>query len=903
MNTKLFSTKSLLSLGVAAALAGCGGGSSGGSGSANSSPSPDSTSAEIVLSGTIDIEYGARVDADDAGTLASGRKVKEGLQYLPEEFVLAGYVSADPATDSSASTETVYPEDEADSYRVSLVPGQTVVLQALNSHGAKAPLKLTLFYGTGSQRIEAFTGESADSAASVTLPATEPAGYYLVEIEPEEAGPTLYVLSSKVGTTSLASSLHWPDNDFVEGEALVAFNNTSAMMQTASVRASSASSASAMEPVREVAPGIWQVRKPALQAFARQASVGTGAEENATLEWISQLRDDPSVASAVPNYRMKSMALWGTPASEPEYARQWWHYNLLHAAEAWQLAPKAGDGVTVAVLDTGLFGSPGNWHSDLDPNVVIPSGQILDYVSESYDNDSQPGRDTNPSDPGNLLGDGWYHGTHVAGTIAAAVNNTGGGGIAYKASLLPVRVLGEGGSGSASDLLAALNWVVGSGSSSPRADVVNMSLGGLPYIKDLETVIKRGVDKGMVFVAAAGNAATTEPSYPAAFDEVLAVSAVDAGGKLASYSNHGDWIDLAAPGGDGSRDGNGDGAADWIYSSSAITILGNTTERFRGLQGTSMATPHVAGVIALMKSVNPDVNFGKIRNWLQAGSLTQAPCTPDPCVHNQELGWGIMDAAAAVLAASNAMVPEILVASPTTVNLSSATGLSETVDLSVYGAEGSSVQVLSVTESADWLSVKSDPPVPGSGSLFRLTMTLDPDKLDPGFPARTSVVVSYTSDQQRTLEIPVVGQTLVDQGSRDAGRHYVILIEPDLENGGFKPVAQTVANAENGKYQFSIPLDGVEPGNYQLIAGTDLDNDGYLCHAGESCAEFPVNGFRQDITITGTSSVKGLHMTTSYTRPAITQASADLLPRPDFSGYPLLSTADSENEQMKGVAQ
>ena len=843
----------------------------------------------VALSGTIDIETGTRVDADDAGTLVLSGSPLRRSQLLPQEFILAGYVSASSGTYPGLS-ELDYPADPVDAFSMTLREGQTIYLQSFSTREGASPLTLSVLSRSGV--IETASTDNQPGSIQVSLPDT-----YTVQVEAAGASPMLYILSTAVAGSARAMSYDWPDHDFVESEAIILFDR-----DTGQVSMRSAVSQAIMEPKEELAPGVWLVKVPIQAAQSQKAQ-----PKESTLEWIRTLSKRPEIASATPNYKMRAML---TPVDEPLFnspsVGQQWHYELLNAPIAWQIAGDGGDGVTVAVMDTGLFGAPGNWHSELNANVAQPLPGDTDFVSVEFDNDGVPGPDSNPSDPGNAVGSSVFHGTHVAGTIAAAVNGVGGAGIAYSASLLPVRVLGEGGSGSSADLLAALQWVAGPANGKPLADIVNLSLGGLPFLKPLQDAIRLGANRGIVFVAAAGNSASTLASYPAAFDKVFAVSAVDGAGVLSSYSNYGSWIDVAAPGGDASRDGNADGRSDLVSSTSASPVNGASPGTFRetyiGLQGTSMAAPHVSAVFALMKSLNSALDYEKLNDMLITGKLT---CGRELCPKSMELGWGLLDAGKSVLAASSGTVSDFLTASPSIVNLSTEGELSASVSLSVYGREPGDITIDSVSVAAPWLQLDAAPSIVGSetDSDSDIRVTLLQDQLEAGVSERTNIVVEYSSGEFRRLEIPVIGQRVTDQQARDAGRHFVLLVDPEPDGDLYTTVAQTSAVAVNGQYQFSfLPDDGAEPkmlnevppGNYILVAGSDLDNDGLICHAGEACAEYPVAGLREEVTVKRGEPITGIRMTTSYSRPTISVSTPDILPRPGFRGYNLIG-AQSDN--------
>ncbi|RBP28345.1 serine protease [Marinobacter pelagius] len=890
--------KSLV-VGLAVAMAGCGGGSGDG----------ESEPVDVALSGIIDIEAGTRVDADTADSLMLSGTPETAPQSLPGEFILAGYVSGSsgfyPGDSDVPSTE--YFADTEDVFSIPMVPGQTVSLQAFSTRAGQSSLAMQLRdpADTAAPAIDSDATNDTVSQISVTLPESETEGPYELEVLAGDARPLLYILTtSAAGLSASQAAYEWPNHQFAEGEAIVLMEARKDFPGAVAAQMS----ALGMAKARGLGRGLWQVR----MSEALSQGQGRGAEQ--TLVWIERLRKQASVKNAVPNYLAENQVTSPTPINEPIYADpaqgQQWHYELLNAPIAWQLSSDAGAEVRVAVLDTGLFGQPPeNWHLDLNANV----GDGYDFVSDEYDNDGDPGPDSNPSDPGNSIGSSVYHGTHVAGTVAAAVNGTGGGGVAFNSTLVPVRVLGEGGTGSSADLLAALNWVNDDGTGKPRAEVINLSLGGLPYIQSLQDTINQGTDRGAIYVAAAGNAATNTPSYPAAFANVFAVSAVDGAGVLSSYSNFGSWVDLAAPGGDASRDGNADGRGDLVSSTSAAVLDGDTapSATYALLQGTSMAAPHASGVLALMKSENGLLDYPAVNAMLQAGKLTVSSC--DSACRNDELGWGLMDAAKSVLAASAAPVTDLLTASPPIVTLSTEGATSVSVLLEVYGdpESVSTVRIESVelATPAAWLDWTSPPPG-SSGTSFSIEMSLIPEALEEGVSERTSLLVTYQGDlEQRTLEIPVIGQQLADQALRNAGRHFVLLVDPVPEGDIFTTVSQATVEVDNGQYQFSFrPDDGIEPrylsevppGTYFLVAGSDLDNDGLICHAGEACAEYPVSGLREEITITAGEAIQGIRMTTSYSRPTISAQSPDVLPRPGFEGYRVLS-AQPDNEPTKSI--
>lgn len=260
-----------------------------------------------------------------------------------------------------------------------------------------------------------------------------------------------------------------------------------------------------------------------------------------------------------PNYRYRAM---GVP-NDPDYPKQW-NFRSINLEAAWD--ETRGGGVTVAVIDTGVSPVP-----DLATTKFVEG---YDFVHDRTD-----------------ATDDYGHGTHVAGTIAQSTNNGYGvAGIAYEASLMPLKVLDESGTGTIADIAEAIRFAADHG-----AQVINMSLGGGGESALMQEAINYAHSKGLVIIAAAGNANDSNASYPARYPHVIGVSALNAAGEKAPYSNYGAGVDISAPG--GSTDS---GEAGGILQNTIDPETGNAI--FAAFQGTSMAAPHVAGVAALVKA-------------------------------------------------------------------------------------------------------------------------------------------------------------------------------------------------------------------------------------------------------------------------------------------------------------
>ena len=843
-------------------LSGCGGGSSG------------SNEVEPDLSGVIDIESGTRVDSDTADDrrvdLATSNDTAVSAQTLPSTATVGGYLSADDGVyDTLTPNLFRYYEDAVDVYAVDLSPGDRIAFQVFSAPELFLPstaLPPERSLRLLKQQEGSFVEVASQTASEDLRPLVEvlddtfEPGSYLIEVTASGGIPFRYVLSLAGETSASVMNTSYTAPPFMIDEAVV-------HLEAAAGNQPMAASIAALDR-RDLGRGTWLMRRDTPRNIAAMTTGQIQDARQSTLDWVRELRQQPGVESAEPNYLYVSQQV--SPDNDPLYSRQW-NLPLIQTPLAWQVAPEVGEGIGIAVMDTGVFRSPptasGDWHPDLNANIRLISGQTMDFVSGELDIDQEDNgqRDNNPADPGDGKAQSSnFHGTHVAGVAAAADNSLGVVGLAPNATIYPVRVLGRDGVGSSADLIDALNWAAGR----DEIDVINLSLGGLGPSSALEQAIDAVWNNGKLIVAAAGNQGTDEPTYPAAYPNVIGVGAVDGGSARASYSNFGQSVDVVAPGGDASRDANQDGTADLITSTWGRDDTGTFEPGYAGLQGTSMAAPHVAGVYALMKAQVPALTPVNFRSFLRNGDLT------DDVGPAFEYGAGLINALAAMDAALDGNFPVTLGSSPTALQFNSAV-LSEELVFSIY-PEGESVTITDVDPGAPWLEVgdfSSDPSLP-------LTVAANPSGLEDDRRYTTELVISYQPENggTATLIVPVSLRLGSSPDERDAGRHYVLLVSADEER---ETLEQVVVSAAQGRYRFAF--DELEPGEYFLVAGTDMDNNGLICENGEACAEYPLNGLPEKIVI-GQEPLGGVRLSTSFRRPTITSLG---LPRVGFEGYRL----------------
>lgn len=377
--------------------------------------------------------------------------------------------------------------------------------------------------------------------------------------------------------------------------------------QTASQERESLSRAGGVEMRRFARTGVTVVR------------ITSGEPVDAVL---ARLRGDPRVAYAVPNHiRYLMAAPPRTPQAapnDPGYPLQW-HYPAVGFPAAWDVTTGSSL-VVVAVIDSGmLFAHP-------DMQGVTVAG--WDFV----DNDS------NPQDPFCPAPDDFAHGTHVAGTVAAATNNgigvagTNWGGPG-RTRIMPLRIFGNIGgqcAATSEDIIAAIEWAA-----DHSARVINMSFGGPGFNQAEQDAVTYAFNTGVTLVAAAGNDNTNcSNTYPANYAHVIGVAATNINGQKASYSNFGACVDLAAPGGDNTPDVNNDGEPDYVLSPAGTP---SDPADYFWSAGTSMAAPHVAGLAALL-----------IAKGVAGPSNVEDAMKSTATSLGASLGAGLINAAAAV---------------------------------------------------------------------------------------------------------------------------------------------------------------------------------------------------------------------------------------------------------------
>jgi hypothetical protein len=359
--------------------------------------------------------------------------------------------------------------------------------------------------------------------------------------------------------------------------------------------------------------------------------------------------------------------------NDPDFFLQYWNYNMMGLPRAWSVTTGSA-AVTVAVLDMGVrfddAGIAGNLTSDGYDFVSQTTTLAIEGFTQptcdgmpvtTIDGDGD-GPDPDPTDPDDLEDTGtcWQHsqqgdhGLWTAGIIGELGNNaTDGTGINWTVKIRPVRVLGITGSGTLFDIAQGFLYAAGlpaTGANgamvqaSTRSPIINASFGGYSAGSTLRNAVAAAVNAGSLIIASSGNDGVDIPTFPASYPGVMAVSAVGPDGNIASYSNAGTYVSVAAPGGDWRQDvnfNNGDTGGDWVWG--RWWDFTTNTATFLPAVGTSAAAPHTTGVAALLLAQTPGLSATALRQRIE-----QFATRPLGAGRNDNYGWGIVNAYAAL---------------------------------------------------------------------------------------------------------------------------------------------------------------------------------------------------------------------------------------------------------------
>lgn len=776
------------------------------------------------ISGVVRAAQQLYVDADTNDPLSAHAPNNSTVeaQLIGNPSATAGFVTATATGNTDNGDYFASSSDASDYYQVSLQAGQKILLEIADwEAGGAADLDLHLYNSLG---VEVDFSVGTSDVEAVEAPVADD---YFVEVL-AFSGQSNYQLSTGISAARIPARA-WSMGSrapVLEDQVLLQLKGDGVLKPQVRQQRLQALQLQGRAAAGRLAR-MSLSQRPALRTLAAGFSrTPEQAGKQATLRAIKALARDPSVAKVSANYRVDARV---TLPTDPYYAEQW-HYPQINLPQAWDYAN--GTGVVVAVLDTGVFLA----HEDLAANLTAG----YDFISDPANSLDGDGLDGNPDDPGDggLNGESSWHGSHVAGTLTAVANNgLGGAGVAWGARLMPLRVLGAEG-GSSYDIIQALRYAAGLPNDSGQvpavtAKVANLSLGcQFCYSGAEEQAYQQLHDAGLILVAAAGNENSTDPSFPASYAGVVSVAATDRLDARAPYSNQSMSVDIAAPGGNQRL-----GASGGVLSSVVNTDSGTRRSAYAWYQGTSMASPHVAGVVALMAQIYPALTPADFDQAIASGSITVDLGSPG---RDDSFGYGRIDAHQAVLyalALAGNGVPASLSVNPGLVDFGT---LQNAASVQLSKSGNGALQLQSVSDDASWLTVSADSvDADGFGSY---QLSVDRSGLaDGSYRAQ----VTFTDSDNKTAQVAVSLTQGAQSSDQGAGYLYILLLDES-----FNVFDQTSMNPDGaGDYAYSFSQ--LPEGRFYLVAGTDNDNDLFLCDAGEICGAYPTLGLLTPVLING----------------------------------------------------
>ncbi len=645
---------------------------------------------------------------------------------------------------------------------------------------------LTLGGGNVSGRVSPFTPGVANAGSTVIPARALEVGARIV------AGRGQALLA--VGPAPFTPAFR--PRDFVPGEVLVRLRSDVSVVDTLHVHPGLGE--------WRFAPGVWGFARVLTLRVRRADGRVPGHEETARVAAL--LTRHPDLAYAHLNHYKRTYR-----KPDDEFYPFQWHYQQIGMPAAWDLTTGSTD-VVCAVVDDGV-----NPHPDFGDRRLGGYDMISD-LGFAGDGD---GRDGEPSQvAGSQGGQSVWHGTHVAGTVGASANNAGLVGVDWACRILPVRVLGvvdpARGAGTSIDIIAGIAWAAGlevpdAPANRDRAHVINLSLGGGPLVTAEQEVIDAAVGAGAIVVVAAGNDnRDAGASSLAGYENVIVVGATDYTASRAPYSNFGSVVDVMAPGGNVEADANADGYPDGVLSTYLSQDGRESIIDF--LQGTSMASPHVAGLVALMKSVKPGLSAAEAERILKDTADPGARC-------DAGCGAGLINAPAALRAAGGVApdAPPSLSVSAERINL----GGRDSGRVMLFNAGGGDLgwRASIGGTAASAVRIRGDDEGSlGPGGSAAVEVRVDRGGMPDGTHQATLDVRS-DNGEARLAVIFVVGAAPV----ADVGPIGVATARPD-EAGNIIIGGETQTSAADG-YAYALSS---EPGDWLVVAVADVNRDGNL---------------------------------------------------------------------------
>lgn len=717
-----------------------------------------------------------------------------------------------------AGAVTRFDDDRRDFFQTSLMQGERISLSPSDDTANNADADLYLY----DEQLNLVNASlSPDANESLTI---NQAGNYTLEVAHRSGDRIKYQLSFEDAPIDSASHAYALDGNFIEGEYIVSHSNTG-LMQPLSllnqiisaplVSIKKQGGASSLLKVDDIQALVSQLlsgllsRNQQFQAYQQRREQFSNAATRRAFDGLqlARLLEDALGTTVEPNQRLDISGL----SSDDSAAAYQWGGEQIGLENAWNYS--SGANVRVAVIDTGFLLN----HRDLQGAF----GEGWNYVDDN----------NNPAATAQLS---LQHGTHIAGIIAAQRDNGFDiAGIAPDVTIMPIKVMRPGCiCGSLYDAMQGIRWAAGLDNSagtkaSQPAQVINLSI-DLPstHSSILADAINAANAAGSVVVWSAGNSSKriqADSNHSLQSPGLFVVSATGLYGKIASYSNYGNVVDLSAPGGDSIASSGGQTIRSLVGQ---INSDGSESYSNGNMQGTSQAAPHVAGVFALMASVWPDFNASDLETLMAEGKLSHDSGAPGQDEHH---GHGRIDAERAVLAALNVSQQAVnnsagvlrLSANPGELNFG---GSFTSLRLNVE-ANQAQVAKLEVYYQPDWLSLQAaNTDSNGLGDWL-----VNIDRSNFGNDLYQDVIVLQSGGSKLYVPVSAHGEDYLPRGT-GISKMLVQFLNPDS-----RQIEHYLEASIDSMQGFSFSSQGVPSGNYIIRASSDLDNNGLYCESGEFC--------------------------------------------------------------------
>lgn len=795
----------------------------------------NSTETTFSISGEVTVAEGVATDSDvnDIKASFNSNDTIDTAQSLPNPVIVGGYVNLPLEGDVGRSFQV---GDIDDFYVVDLLAGQHITLLIGSDDLRFNDLDLGLLTLDGTL-VDASVSEG--NVESLVVPTS---GRFLIQVQ-AYVGASNYVLTIGQASGQITSSQSLRlSQHFVPEQVIAQFNDQPHALSNLGLKkvAGDPDRRQLFQLDPQNAQTLSSKSISTKQRFSPKFSSLKDQTKYQTLLAIKNLRKRQDIVSADLNFYRKKLAI-----PNDQYYKLQWDLSLMNLPQTWDITTGSPD-VIVAVIDTGVL----TQHPDLQGKLI----DGFDFVSEETTALDGNGIDNNPDDPGDEVANGSsFHGTHVSGTIGALTNNGEGiAGVSWQTKIMPLRVLGKNGEGNDYDIEQAIRYAAGLSNDSGKipakhADIINMSLGGYEPM-NWNALITEARKKGVFIVAAAGNDGDTTPNYPAAMAGVISVAAVDIDKKRASYSNYNSSVDVAAPGGSSEKDLNGDGVPDGILSSAGDDSSGAIQMTYLTYTGTSMATPHIAGVIALMKAVNPQLTPDQFDSLLASGALTEDLGTTG---RDNSTGYGLIDAYKAVSAALNIIgkplppAPPLLTSVPQALNFGA---ILSDLTLKITNSGGGELKIQKISSDNNELQIL--PFQVDANGVGIYNVKLQRGATNGTFQA--TINIESNAGNSTISAIWNVGALRIG----NAGRQYILLV--DSITGDTVEMLDGESNDGHYPYEFT----NVSAGTYWVISGSDSDNNDSICDAGESCGGYLTVSQPADIKVA--QNVNNLNFVVSF---------------------------------------